>query len=286
MVSAHKVGGSSPSRSGMMIELNRVSSSWGYAFAEPATVTRRRQQALYAVLMIGMVGVVVVVSTLLYLTGAVFGTNRTPWKLYHGGLLEVVYTVVPALRVLRIGLVSFDLLYGGGELQMENRMRTVKVIGRQWYWSYQYSALPLWSKAVEDSGLSVERVSFDAYLLPASENTKRMLDTDQRVVLPRHARVRIRVTSSDVIHSWRVPRLGVKVDRVPGRLNEALVHIRREGVFYGQCSELCGSGHGFMPIVVEAVSPRPFTLWLLGSLSLLGGLPWANLLRKEEPVIG
>ena len=249
-----------------MIHLNRVAEAWGRAFPEPATVTRRSQQALYAVLMIGLVGVVVMVTTLLFLTTSHFGTNLLPWKLYHGGVLEMVYTIIPARRVLRIGLVSFDLLYGGGELQAQEAMATVKVIGRQWYWSYEYSCLPRWESAVSRAGIEPETVRFDAYLLPASEGTKRMLDTDQRVVIPRHASVRVRVTSSDVIHSWRVPRLGVKVDRVPGRLNETIVHLRREGVFYGQCSELCGSGHGFMPIVVEAVSPRSFRMWILGLL--------------------
>jgi cytochrome c oxidase subunit 2 len=216
--------------------------------------------------MIGLVGVVVMVSTLLFLTSSHFGTNLLPWKLYHGGVLEMIYTIIPARRVLRIGLVSFDLLYGGGELQAQETMATVKVIGRQWYWSYEYSCLPRWESAVSRAEIQPETVRFDAYLLPASEGTKRMLDTDQRVVIPRHASVRMRVTSSDVIHSWRVPSLGVKVDRVPGRLNETIVHVRREGVFYGQCSELCGSGHGFMPIVVEAVSPRSFRMWILGLL--------------------
>ena len=132
---------------------------------------------------------------------------------------------------------------------------TIKAIGHQWYWSYEYS----------DYNQSDEQgINFDSYMIPEDElelGQLRLLEVDNRVVIPVNTHVRMIMTSADVLHSWAVPSLGVKTDAVPGRLNQTPIFVKREGVFYGQCSELCGANHAFMPIVVEAVSLQ---LHLLG----------------------
>jgi cytochrome c oxidase subunit 2 len=133
---------------------------------------------------------------------------------------------------------------------------TLKVIGHQWYWSYEYS---------DYVNVDGESIDFDSYMVPTDElepGQLRLLEVDNRVVLPTNTHIRVLVTAADVIHCWAVPSLGVKVDCVPGRLNQAGLFIQREGVFYGQCSEICGVNHGFMPIVVEAVSLDKYIEWI------------------------
>jgi len=133
---------------------------------------------------------------------------------------------------------------------------TVKVAGHQWYWSYEYS-----DYITEDG----EALEFDSYMVPDSDlelGQLRLLEVDNRVVVPVDTHIRFIVTGQDVIHDWAVPALGIKIDAVPGRLNQTSVLIQREGTFYGQCSEICGVWHGFMPIAVEAVSMEKYIAWL------------------------
>ena len=133
---------------------------------------------------------------------------------------------------------------------------TIKVAGHQWYWSYEYS-----DYITEDG----EALEFDSYMVPDSDlelGQLRLLDVDNRVVVPVDTHIRFIVTGQDVIHDWAVPSLGVKVDGIPGRLNQTSVLIQREGTYYGQCSEICGVWHGFMPIAVEAVSMEKYIAWL------------------------
>jgi heme/copper-type cytochrome/quinol oxidase subunit 2 len=147
---------------------------------------------------------------------------------------------------------------------------TLKVIGRQWYWSYEYTdkielSIPLFGDEDDDIYL-LEDLTFDAYLDQDFEemSTYRLLKTDNDIYLPTHSYIRVLVTSSDVIHSWAVPALGVKVDACPGRLNQIMVYIQRAGQFFGQCSELCGLNHAFMPISVLAVPFEVFLDWRIG----------------------
>ena len=133
---------------------------------------------------------------------------------------------------------------------------TLKIIGHQWYWSYEYSDY------ADQDGSSIE---FDSYMIPESDledGQLRLLEVDNELVVPTHTHVRVILTSADVLHCWAVPSLGVKLDCVPGRLNQTSVFILREGVFYGQCSEICGVGHGNMPIVVESVPISKYITWL------------------------
>jgi len=163
--------------------------------------------------------------------------------LIHGTTIELIWTITPALILVGIAIPSFKLLYLMDEVI--DPAITIKVVGHQWYWSYEYS-----DYATQDGSSIV----FDSYMVPEEDlelGDLRLLEVDNRVVVPSHTHVRMIVTSADVIHSWAVPSLGVKVDAIPGRLNQLSFLANREGVFYGQCSEICGLQHAFMPIAVE-----------------------------------
>jgi cytochrome c oxidase subunit 2 len=172
----------------------------------------------------------------------------------HGTLIELVWTITPAFILIAIAFPSFKLLYLMDEVISPSM--TIKVVGHQWYWSYEYSDF------VNDDGESIE---FDSYMVPDSDledGQLRLLEVDNRVVVPVDTHIRFVVTGADVIHDFAVPSLGLKIDCTPGRLNQTSVLIQREGVYYGQCSELCGVYHGFMPIAVEAVSLEKYLSWL------------------------
>lgn len=164
--------------------------------------------------------------------------------------IEIVWTVLPAMILLFIALPSLRLLYLLDEVRTPNL--TLKVVGHQWYWRYEYS--------------DFKSVEFDSYITPSDEREGRRfraLEVDNRAVLPYLTQVRVLVSAADVIHSWAIPNLGVKVDAVPGRLNQLRFLIERVGLMFGQCSEICGANHRFIPIVLEAVPPKVFLVWLL-----------------------
>lgn len=171
--------------------------------------------------------------------------------LFEGVLIEVIWTLFPAGVLIFIALPSLKLLYLMDEVI--NPSLTVKVVGHQWYWSYEYS----------DYG--TETIEFDSYMIPTSDLKKgdlRLLDVDNRLIVPIQTVVRVLVTGGDVLHSFAVPSLSVKIDAVPGRLNQTSFYLKRPGVFYGQCSEICGANHSFMPIVVEGVSLEKYMCWV------------------------
>nr|ASS30651.1 cytochrome c oxidase subunit 2 [Gastroptychus investigatoris] len=171
--------------------------------------------------------------------------NRT---LLENQNIEVIWTILPALILIFIALPSLRLLYLLDEVN--NPYITLKTIGHQWYWSYEYSDF-----------LDLE---FDSYMITNEINLKsfRLLDVDNRIILPMNMQIRVLVTAADVIHSWAVPALGVKADAVPGRLNQVNFMINRPGLFLGQCSEICGANHSFMPIMLESVSATSFLNWV------------------------
>nr|AIQ80203.1 cytochrome c oxidase subunit II [Dendrolimus punctatus]UKG18990.1 cytochrome c oxidase subunit II [Dendrolimus punctatus]UKG19016.1 cytochrome c oxidase subunit II [Dendrolimus punctatus] len=169
--------------------------------------------------------------------------------LLEGQMIELIWTILPAITLIFIALPSLRLLYLLDELN--NPLITLKSIGHQWYWSYEYS--------------DFFNVEFDSYMIPSNElnlNGFRLLDVDNRIVLPLNNQIRIMVTATDVIHSWTVPALGVKVDANPGRLNQTNFFLNRPGLFFGQCSEICGANHSFMPIVIESVPINNFINWI------------------------
>lgn len=183
-----------------------------------------------------------------------FTGNRTPSKVVHGTVIEIVWTMIPARILVRIAVPSFALLYSIDE--RIDPARTVKVVGHQWYWSYEYSDY------VKEDGSSI---AFDSYMLPDDELTTgqlRLLEVDHRLAMPIDTHIRRIVTAADVLHSWAVPSLGVKIDACPGRLNQVSRFITRPGVFFGQCSEICGVNHGFMPIVVEGRTLNDYVSWV------------------------
>ena len=169
-------------------------------------------------------------------------------------LIELIWTITPAVILILIAFPSFKLLYLMDEVN--DAAMTVLVEGHQWYWSYQYPDF------VDELNNFIE---FDSYLVPELDlvpGALRMLEVDNRVIIPVLTHVRFIITSDDVIHSFASPSLGIKCDAYPGRLNQVSVFLNREGVFYGQCSEICGILHSNMPIVVESVSLEKFLLWL------------------------
>nr|AAS13574.1 cytochrome oxidase subunit II [Papilio epiphorbas] len=169
--------------------------------------------------------------------------------LLEGQMIELIWTIIPTITLIFIALPSLRLLYLLDELN--NPLITLKSIGHQWYWSYEYS--------------DFNNVEFDSYMInydKSNINNFRLLDVDNRIILPMNNQIRIMVTATDVIHSWTVPSLGVKIDANPGRLNQTNLFINRPGIFFGQCSEICGANHSFMPIMIESISIKNFINWI------------------------
>nr|YP_009441918.1 cytochrome c oxidase subunit II [Dryocoetes autographus]AOY40126.1 cytochrome c oxidase subunit 2 [Dryocoetes autographus] len=169
--------------------------------------------------------------------------------LLEGQLIEMIWTILPALILIIIALPSLRLLYILDENY--NPMISIKTIGHQWYWSYEYS--------------DYKNIEFDSYMTPSNELKSfnfRLLDVDNRLIIPYNTQIRILTTSTDVIHSWTIPSLGVKIDSTPGRLNQSNFFINRTSLLFGQCSEICGANHSFMPIVIESISPKFFLKWI------------------------
>nr|YP_009485723.1 cytochrome c oxidase subunit II [Scipinia horrida]AVZ00859.1 cytochrome c oxidase subunit II [Scipinia horrida] len=184
-----------------------------------------------------------------YMLMSMVMTKLTDRFMLEEHTIETVWTILPAITLVFIALPSIRILYMMDE--SINAMITIKAIGHQWYWSYEYS--------------DFSNVEFDSYMIPTKELPEdgfRLLDVDNRIILPMDVHTRIIVTSADVIHSWTIPSIGVKVDGTPGRLNQANFLINRPGLMFGQCSEICGANHSFMPIVLESVEVTQFTKWL------------------------
>nr|QQY98741.1 cytochrome c oxidase subunit II [Palaemon sinensis] len=194
--------------------------------------------------------VLILITTLVgFMLSSLFFNSLTNRFLLEHQTIETAWTILPAIILIFIALPSLRLLYLLDEVNSPSV--TLKVIGHQWYWSYEYS--------------DFAQVEFDSYMVPESNMTKasfRLLDVDNRTVLPMNTQVRVLITAADVIHSWTVPALGVKVDAIPGRLNQLSFQMNRPGLFYGQCSEICGANHSFMPIVVESTSVKSFLNWI------------------------
>lgn len=182
--------------------------------------------------------------------------NLSILNLTHNTLIEVIWTTIPSLILVLIAVPSFGLLYAMDDM-MDPEI-TVKVIGNQWYWNYEYSDY------VEKSNNNLS-INFDSYMIPDNELTfghLRLLEVDNTVVLPTRVFIRMNITATDVLHSWAVPSLGIKADAVPHRINSVFVFIQRPGTFYGQCSEICGVNHGFMPIAIKAVDMDSYLQWI------------------------
>nr|YP_010538748.1 cytochrome c oxidase subunit II [Pristolycus diversecostatus]UYE92359.1 cytochrome c oxidase subunit 2 [Pristolycus diversecostatus] len=169
--------------------------------------------------------------------------------LLEGQMIEFMWTIAPAVTLIFIALPSLQLLYLLDEINLP--LVSIKSLGHQWYWSYEFS--------------DFKKSEFDSYMIPSNEQNKfsfRLLEVDNRLALPVYTQIRMMVSSTDVIHSWTIPSSSVKIDATPGRLNQTTFYMNRIGVFFGQCSEICGMNHSFMPIVVESILPKYFIKWV------------------------
>jgi cytochrome c oxidase subunit 2 len=234
--------------------------AWQMSFQDPATPVMQGIIDLHHDITFFMV--VILIFVLWMLTRTLYHFHHTrnpvPEKIIHGTTIEIAWTVAPSVILILIAIPSFALLYSMDELV--DPAVTVKAIGHQWYWSYEYS---------DYNNNSDESIAFDSYMIPDDDlqpGQLRLLEVDNRIVVPVSTHIRMIITAADVLHSWAVPSLGVKCDAVPGRLNQTPMFIKREGVFYGQCSELCGANHAYMPIVLEAVSLDNYIAWISNKL--------------------
>nr|AQP28724.1 cytochrome c oxidase subunit 2 [Nasutitermes sp. 2 TB-2017] len=190
-----------------------------------------------------------IITAVFYTMIMIIQNKQTSRFMLEGQMIETLWTIAPAIILVFIAIPSLRLLYLMDEIH--NPVMTLKTVGHQWYWSYEYS--------------DFTKLEFDSYMVQQEDqpiNMFRLLDTDNRVVLPMNSPIRIIVTAADVLHSWTVPSLGVKTDATPGRLNQMSFSINRPGLLYGQCSEICGANHSFMPIVIESVSTNQFINWV------------------------
>lgn len=223
---------------------------WQLGLQPAASPVMERLVSLHDLLMWIISLISILVAALLVYACVRFRASRntSPSRRTHHTLLEIAWTALPVLILVVIAIPSFKLLYFMDRVQ-EPEM-TIKAVGHQWYWSYEYP----------DDG----EFTFDAYMVAdedLQEGQLRLLTTDNAVVLPVQTDIRVLITATDVLHSWAVPAFGVKTDAVPGRINETWIRIEEPGMYYGQCSELCGDFHGFMPIMIRAVSKEEFDSW-------------------------
>jgi cytochrome c oxidase subunit 2 len=236
---------------------------WQFGFQDPATPMAQGMISFHHYLMYILIIIGVAVFYLLYRTIELFqlSANSKPQTFTHSPVLEIVWTIIPAIILLFIAAPSFSLLYSLDET-IDPDM-TLKIIGHQWYWSYEYSD-PIVDEETGDINYH-DGIAYDSYLVEEADlalGQLRLLEVDNRVCLPVNRHIRLLVTSADVLHSWAVPSFGIKVDACPGRLSQASLFVLRTGTYYGQCSEICGANHGFMPIAVNVREPDQFVNWM------------------------
>jgi len=232
---------------------------WQLGFQDPASPVMERLVNLHNGLLWMVYGISAFVLGLLIYVMLKFNrkANPVPSKTTHNALIEVIWTAIPVLILVAIIIPSWRLINYMDKA--ENAEITIKAIGYQWYWGYEY---------IDGPG---KGIAFEAYMktedatdpsLKLQEGEPRLLATDNKIVLPVDTEIRILTTAADVIHGFAVPAFGIKMDAIPGRTNETWVKITKPGIFYGQCSELCGSKHAFMPIEVHAVSMEEYIAWV------------------------
>lgn len=247
-------------------------------FQTPVTEVMREIMWLHEVIMIIITLIVLLVMGLLLWVMIRYNhrTNPTPSKTTHNTLLEIVWTIIPVIILVYIGVYNIKLLYKQDVIPEADLVITVT--GHQWYWTYNYP-----DQGLEFDGFMLDRAFFDPDRSPEVQQQReaaiedlqvllgragpieihRLLDTDTRVVVPVNTTVKVLVTADDVIHSWTIPSFGFKIDAVPGRTNETWFKVDEVGTYYGQCSELCGINHSFMPTVIEVVSQEDFDAWVI-----------------------
>ena len=231
--------------------LSNGATDWQLGFQKPASDHMQNIFDLHNFVLIMMTAITIFVLILLIYVAIRFrkSANPNPSKRTHNALLETLWTAIPVIILIFMAVPSFKLLYEQDVIPEADM--TIKVIGHQWYWEYQYP--------------EHDDLSFESYLVPDNElkdGEPRLLTVDNRLVLPVNKNIHVLITAGDVLHSFAMPSLGVKRDAVPGRLNETWMRIDRPGIYRGQCSEICGTGHGYMPVVIEALSENDFAAWV------------------------
>lgn len=223
---------------------------WQISFQEAAAPVMEQINSFNTFTLWIVTPIVLFVLALLIICAVRFNSkaNPTPSKTTHNAMIEVAWTVVPVLILVVMAVPSFRLLYN--QLEIPEAHMTIKATGYQWYWGYEYP--------------DNDDIAFDSYMLQEDElgpDDPRLLAVDNEIVVPVGKVIRVQVTAADVLHSFAMPSMGLKMDAVPGRLNETWFEAEREGIYYGQCSELCGVLHAFMPIAIRVVSDEQFAQW-------------------------
>ena len=236
-----------------------ASIDWQLGMQEPSTPVAEGIICFHNYLMFFIVFICFLVFYLLFYIIKIFSfyisNSPKPSSFTDFNLLEIVWTLFPAVILLLLAIPSYSLLYSLDELIDPDV--TLKIIGHQWYWTYEYSDFSNLSNG--------ESINFDSYMVITNDLIKgsfRLLEVDNRVVLPIKTHIRLLITAADVIHSWAVPSFGLKVDACPGRLSQASLFIKRDGLYFGQCSEICGINHAFMPVAVKSVFKNDFFNWV------------------------
>ncbi|MBX6367147.1 MAG: cytochrome c oxidase subunit II [Rhodospirillales bacterium] len=224
---------------------------WQMGMQPPATPVSDRIHALHNLLLVIITLISLFVLALLCYVMWRYNEKRnpTPSRTTHNTMVEVLWTVIPVVILVIIAIPSFGLLYYMDKTQEADM--TIKVTGRQWYWTYEYP--------------DHDNITFDSTMVPQEDlqpGQRRLLEVDNQLVVPVNTNIRVLVAGSDVMHSWFVPSLGVQMYAVIGRLNETWMNIEKEGTYYGQCNQICGVNHAFMPISVRAVSKEEFARWV------------------------
>ena len=225
--------------------------AWQFGFQDPATDLMGKVISLHNGISIVMAGVTLFVLILLFYVSFRFSAKRNPnpSSTTHNTILEILWTAIPVIILVIMAIPSFKLLYQ--QEKTDDYDMTVKIIGHQWYWEYEYP----------DYG----NFYFESYMVQDQDLKKddiRLLTVDNPLVIPANTNIQILITAGDVLNSWAVPSMGIKTDAVPGRLNETWVNVKEPGTYRGQCSEICGSGHGFMPTVVKVLPKAEFLAWV------------------------
>ncbi|MEP9378224.1 cytochrome c oxidase subunit II [Aquabacter sp. CN5-332] len=247
-------------------------SDWQINLQDAATPVMESIHSFNIFVLVIITAIVLFVMVLLAIIMVRFNekANPVPSKTSHNTLIEVIWTVVPVMILVAIAIPSFRLLHL--ELHLPEPDMTLKVTGHQWYWSYEYP----------DNG----GFGFDSLMIPEKDlkpGQPRLLAVDNEVVVPINKTVRVQVTAGDVIHSFAVPSFGIKIDALPGRLNETWFKATKEGIYYGQCSELCGRDHAFMPIAVRVVSQADFDAWIAQAKQKFSAAPAATQTAEAVP---
>nr|YP_010180058.1 cytochrome c oxidase subunit II [Anisopteromalus calandrae]QUX32904.1 cytochrome c oxidase subunit 2 [Anisopteromalus calandrae] len=194
-----------------------------------------------------MLVIMMIITLIIYVLFYMFINKYVNRLMLEGQMIEMIWTVVPIMFLIFLAIPSLKILYLTDEIN--NPIISVKVIGHQWYWSYEYS--------------DFKNIMFDSFMINnINKSGFRLLDVDNNMILPISNQIRLLINSSDVIHSFAMPSMGVKVDAIPGRINQIPLYIKRPGLYFGQCSEICGVNHSFMPIVMEATSLKYFINWI------------------------